>query len=299
MVTTTIGTSFITVVLKIDRHPRRSSESYAKKKSSFPKVPTVISYHKRDSKIVKWGLSAVNMNEEEKREYGELIELFKLHFDEEFLNTPPESIPVLPEGKTALTVISDYLRELYGCICSEIKTLLGENDFEDKKAFFQYCITIPSNWSTDAKIMMEDAVILAGIVKRDNYLNRLVIITDMEAAIVNAEMATPEMGNFESGDKVLICDVGGATVNIAVFKKIVEGTKKIFVEMTERSVYYACISDLLDDRMKRLLKQLVQPFNYDKERLRLLDEVLDSFIKDVKVSTTSSDVRMILVNLSS
>ncbi|KAI7888231.1 uncharacterized protein EV154DRAFT_518370 [Mucor mucedo] len=203
--------------------------------NSFPKVPTIIAYHKTDPRKIKWGLSALNMTDEEKLEYDEVIELFKLHLDEEYINNPGEIVPTLPEDTSPVTVISDYLKELHEFVCVEMRKTLGDDqDFNSKKELFQYRLTVPVEWSEKAKYKMISASISAGIITRYDPPEKLVLISDLEATILNIEMA-PDGIDLESGDNVLICDIGGSTVDISVFTKIVEGDKKILAEITERN----------------------------------------------------------------
>lgn len=255
------------------------------KMNSFPKVPTIIAYHKTDPRKIKWGLSALNMTEEERLEYDENIELFKLHLDEEYINSPGEIVPVLPEDMSPVTVISDYLKELHEYVCKEMrKTLGGDQDFDNKKAWFQYRLTVPVEWSEKARNKMISASILAGIITRSDPLEKLVLISDLEATILNIEMA-PDGINLESGDNVLICDIGGSTVDIAVFSKIVEGDKKILVEKTERNVSYKRISELLDERMTELLNRKATPYAFGQERQdAMFLDFLKIFNTELKVS---------------
>lgn len=80
------------------------------------KIPTVIRYHNVNPNLYRCGLEALVSTPDKDKEYGPVIRLFKLHLHD---NTR-DGIPDLPEGMTALKVISDYLRYLHKNICSEI-----------------------------------------------------------------------------------------------------------------------------------------------------------------------------------
>lgn len=252
--------------------------------NSFPKVPTIIAYHKTDPRKIKWGLTALNMTEEEKLEYDENIELFKLHLDEDYMNKPGEIVPILPEGMSAINVISDYLKELHEFVCKEMRKILGDDqDFNNKKSLFQYRLTVPVGWSERARNKMITASIAAGIITREEPPDRLVLISDLEATILNIEMA-PDGIDISSGENVLICDIGGSTVDIAVFTKIVEGDKKILVEITERNVIFMRTSELLDDRMTELLNRKATPYAFGQERQdAMFSDFLNFFNTELKV----------------
>ncbi|GAA5798223.1 hypothetical protein HPULCUR_003623 [Helicostylum pulchrum] len=257
--------------------------------SDFPKVPTAIAYHRTDPRKLKWGLSAVNMTEDEKEEYEEVIELFKLHLDEDFMNNPGE-VPTLPDGTSALTIISDYLKELHKCICEEMRLSMDDDqDFNSKKELFQYCLTVPSKWSTNARNNMIRASILAGIISREDPPERLIIISDLEAAILYTELS-PDGIHAESGESILVCDIGGSSVDIAVFTKYVEGSKRILVETTPRYFKYNCVSDELDARMAESLNRNATPYGFDQGKKEAMSqEFLKNFTTEFK-SVFGSDL---------
>lgn len=251
--------------------------------NDFPKVPTAIAYHRTDPRKLKWGLSAVNMTEDEKEEYEEVIELFKLHLDEDFMNNPGE-VPTLPDGTSALTIISDYLKELHKCICEEMRLSMDDDqDFNSKKELFQYCLTVPSKWSINARNNMIRASILAGIISREDPPERLIIISDLEAAILYTELS-PDGIHAESGESILVCDIGGSSVDIAVFTKFVEGSKRILVETTPRYFKYNCVSDELDARMAESLNRNATPYGFDQGKKETMSqEFLKNFTTEFKV----------------
>ena len=63
-------------------------------------------------------------------------------------------------------------------------------------------------WSDKSKQAMRDAAILAGIINEDDHLDRLMLISEPEAAAIYCEK-TCEQFDMTDGDEFMICDAGG------------------------------------------------------------------------------------------
>lgn len=156
-------------------------------------------------------------------------QLIKLHLHED----TKDGIPELPDGLSILKVISDYLRYLHRSIYKEIKNALGDKvDFEKKKESFRYCLTVPALWTPEAKSVMREAAIVAGIINKDDHVDRLVLVGEPEAAALYAEKMKGGI-TIKSGETLMIVDAGGGTIDLTTFEKTIEGETKCFKEITE------------------------------------------------------------------
>ena len=63
-------------------------------------------------------------------------------------------------------------------------------------------------WSDKSKQAMRDAAILAGIINEDDHHDRLMLISEPEAAAIYCEK-TCEQFDMADGDEFMICDAGG------------------------------------------------------------------------------------------
>ena len=63
-------------------------------------------------------------------------------------------------------------------------------------------------WSDRAKNTMRDAAIKAGLIDETDHRDRLMLISEPEAAALYCEKKC-EQFNLRHGDKFMICDAGG------------------------------------------------------------------------------------------
>jgi molecular chaperone DnaK (HSP70) len=135
----------------------------------------------------------------------------------------------LPEGKTAVEVVADYLSEVYQHILKTIAKQITEETLSITPLEFWF--TIPAIWSDQAQSATRKAAQLAGFGSRP--CDNIFMISEPEAAAIAAlrKYTTHSIGgsvrvriwslccemvpaNHESqpGDGVLVCDCGGGTV---------------------------------------------------------------------------------------
>lgn len=72
-------------------------------------------------------------------------------------------------------------------------------------------------WSDRAKAAMREAAIRAGLVSRTDPAERLMLISEPEAAALYCEKKS-EQFNLCHGQRFMICDAGGGTVDLIVFE---------------------------------------------------------------------------------
>jgi hypothetical protein len=63
-------------------------------------------------------------------------------------------------------------------------------------------------WSDRAKALMRESAIIAGLIKETDHRDRLMLISEPEAAAIYCEKKCDQF-NLKSGDKFMICDAGG------------------------------------------------------------------------------------------
>jgi hypothetical protein len=135
----------------------------------------------------------------------------------------------LPEGKTAVEVVADYLSEVYQHILRTIAKQITEETLSITPLEFWF--TVPAIWSDQAQSATRRAAQIAGFGSRS--CDNIFMISEPEAAAITAlrKYTTNSMGgsvrvckgtvscesvlaNHEAqpGDGVLVCDCGGGTV---------------------------------------------------------------------------------------
>lgn len=236
--------------------------------SKYLKVPTVIRYDNNNPDVYKCGAEALNLRPAAGRNYGPVIRLFKLLLDPYSAN-----VPRLPEGLDLVKVISDYLRDLHANIIKEMMSALGD---KKKIATIRYCLTVPAIWDDEAKTIMREAAIQAGIISQDDHPDRLLLIGEPEAAALYAEKMRGGI-QINSDETILICDAGGGTIDITTYQKFIEGENRSFKQMTI-SIGNTFGSTQLDNLFRnyvwRMIEREVGPFPSNTK-----EEVLDAFEK--------------------
>ncbi|KAI9008851.1 hypothetical protein CLU79DRAFT_800024 [Phycomyces nitens] len=237
--------------------------------ATYPKVPTVSYYEKDSQKIEAWGYEAMSKTKLYNRK-GTLVNRFKLRLD-------PRTKPTieLPYGLTTLQVITDYLREFHRYVHGELKNHLRSIYHASR---FRYYLTVPAIWDDEAKSIMREAAILAGIVDRNDHPDRLVLTSEPEAASLYCEENFDKY-NLTHGQRFMVCDAGGGTVDLIVFEIEDYGGLKSLKEVTKGSGS-SCGSTFLDENMRNVFKRRFG--KHAKNNEPAIDFLMNQFIDSIK-----------------
>ena len=124
------------------------------------------------------------------------VSRFKLHLaSKEELARSGQRAPPLPPGKTAMDVISDFLRLISTHAMDHVRQQIGAHLTESD---VQWCVTVPAMWTDKGKQSMAEAAQLAGMIK--GPLNRsgkgspheLIIVLEPEAAALYGHLELKE-----------------------------------------------------------------------------------------------------------
>ncbi|KAI0904023.1 hypothetical protein F4823DRAFT_616447 [Ustulina deusta] len=119
------------------------------------------------------------------------------------------------EGKTAVDLIADYLRALWGHTLQTIAKARGQTVLDALR--FHVVITVPAIWKGYARRDMEQAARNAGIL--DDRLagdTRLTFVPEPEAAALST-LSEPGR-KVSKNDVFMVCDAGGGTVDLITYK---------------------------------------------------------------------------------
>ncbi|KAI0085598.1 actin-like ATPase domain-containing protein [Irpex rosettiformis] len=223
---------------------------------TFRKIPTCMLYDEY-GQIISWGIEAKNATP-----MGGAIkcEWFKLFLEPHALrdeNAVDPRLPSLPTGKQALDVIIDFLRCLWAYAKEQITREIGAVADLDSADVW---LTVPAAWDARGCQMMRDAAIAAELVHASRagdatWRERLRIITEPEAAAVHCAYLT-DLHKLRPNQNFMICDAGGGTVDLAVYKIIGMLSNLEIAEMCARSGAN-CGSLFLDLRFRELVKTLL------------------------------------------
>ncbi|MCO5581952.1 hypothetical protein L7F22_035841 [Adiantum nelumboides] len=161
---------------------------------------------------------ALNMGAGMANKVGFFAHKFKLYLSPKERENP--SLPPLPGDLTAERMVVDYLRKLTDFIMEELR-------FANAKGFskedVQWCLTVPAIWDEQAKQVMRTCAEKAGMVKGAKCPRGVVaspralqIILEPEAASMYCQSKAPARLKLDVGDRILVADVGGGTVDLVV-----------------------------------------------------------------------------------
>ncbi|KAG0049468.1 hypothetical protein BGZ83_005744 [Gryganskiella cystojenkinii] len=213
--------------------------------AQYPKTPTLSLYKKDSTKILDWGHAArLAMLKPSAKDFC-LLRKFKLQLDETIQQVPLEN------GISALDAVTHYLKKLHGHVMSELMKGFIKN-YEPSQ--FQYCLTVPAMWSDAAKNTMRRAAIGAGLIQEGDPPNRLILISEPEAAAMYCERMVDRF-SLKHGDRFMICDAGGGTVDLIVFEVSEPTGQARHLREVTRGHGASCGSVFLDANMERLLER--------------------------------------------
>ncbi|KAG0076919.1 hypothetical protein BGZ90_008000 [Linnemannia elongata] len=213
--------------------------------AQYPKTPTLSLYKKDSTRILDWGHAArLAMLKPSAKDFC-LLRKFKLQLDETLHNAPLEN------GISALDAVTHYLKKLHGHVMMELMKGFIKN-YEPNQ--FQYCLTVPAMWSDGAKNTMRRAAIGAGLIQEGDPPNRLILISEPEAAAMYCERMVDRF-SLKHGDRFMICDAGGGTVDLIVFEVNEPPGQARHLREVTRGHGASCGSVFLDANMERLLER--------------------------------------------
>ncbi|CAO3623965.1 unnamed protein product [Cunninghamella echinulata] len=242
---------------------------WPKQMNVYPKTPTLSLYRNGSDKLVAWGQEAKKLSFK-RNNTDHLLSRFKLHLDENLELAP------LPNGLTALDCITDYLEAFHTHVTGELQRGFASNYDQSK---FRYCLTVPAMWSDKAKATMREAAIRAGIVNRWDHPDRLMLISEPEAAALYCEKKSDQF-NLGHGQRFMICDAGGGTVDLIVFEiDDTDGKARSLKEVT-KGQGDSCGSTFLDLRMRDYLKNRF--YHHGKVSDTAMEAMMETFVEAIK-----------------
>lgn len=223
---------------------------------TFRKIPTCLLYDEH-GRVLAWGLEAKNASPMAGTSKCEWFKLFlEPHALRDDTAIDPR-LPDIPSGKRPLDLIIDFLTCLWEYAKDHITQNLGSvADLNTAEVW----LTVPAAWDAKGCEIMREAAIAAGLVQSSRagdtaWRDRLRIITEPEAAAVHCANLS-NLHHLRPSQNFIVCDAGGGTVDLAVYKIIGQMSNLEIAEMCARSGAN-CGSLFLDLRFRELVKTLL------------------------------------------
>ncbi|KAG0333661.1 Heat shock 70 kDa protein 12A [Podila humilis] len=247
--------------------------TWPKQSHNYPKVPTCNLYGPGSKEILEWGYPAKIAKSKPPNKHHVLLSKYKLHLDDTSGPHPP-----LPNGLTVVDAIADYLRLFHAHV---VQSALKGFGAAFGQHHIQYCLSVPAMWNDHAKAMMRQAALQAGMISAVDPPHRLLLISEPEAAALYCEKKCDQFA-IGHGQKFMICDAGGGTVDLIVFEVAVGPHGRSLKEVT-RGSGHSCGSIFLDERMETLLRKKFSRWG-DKQSLTPANwsNLMETFIHQVK-----------------
>ncbi|KAL2812144.1 hypothetical protein BDW59DRAFT_167879 [Aspergillus cavernicola] len=154
------------------------------------------------------------------------------------------------ENRSAVEVVADYLRALWGHTLEMIAKARGETILDGMS--FHIVITVPAIWKGYARQSMRDAASKAGLLAdRDAGKTRLSFVPEPEAAAL-ASLSEPGFKVLPGG-VYLICDAGGGTVDLITYR-VSRVEPAIALDEAVEGIGGLCGGIFVDDAFERICK---------------------------------------------
>ncbi|ORZ03706.1 hypothetical protein BCR43DRAFT_483818 [Syncephalastrum racemosum] len=256
----------------------------------YPKAPTLSLYNGDTKTLAAWGNAArIERNKATAKSNYLWLQQYKLYLDDSLNGV----FRPLPGGFKPIEVIADYLREFHDHVLSEMKKGFAQQ-FDDSR--YRYCLTVPAMWSDRSKQAMRDAAILAGLIRENDDQDRLMLISEPEAAAIYCEK-TCEQFNMRDGDEFMICDAGGGTVDLIVFSVSLDADGNRRFKESTKGLGKSCGSAFVDKKMRKLLRSKLKSV-VDPVPPAALETMMEHFTDSLKPSFDGTEDLFLTVPMS-
>ncbi|KAF8978270.1 hypothetical protein BGZ46_006652 [Entomortierella lignicola] len=257
-----------------DKEPRTIT-GWPKQNIVYAKTPTLNLYQEVNGKyeMVEWGWkSKLRMESPSAAKYIQFYQ-YKPYLDENITLAPWENMFFVSHGISIQTAISDYLNAFHEYVAERILEQFGPSY---SRKSFRYCLTVPAMWSDKAKDVMRRAAIRANIITEDDHPDRLMLVSEPEAAALYCEKVC-EQYDLDHSDRFMICDAGGGTVDLIVYeitssfqgRRLSEVTKghgascgSMFIDQNFVSLLVKKLTSQGANLPKNIIRTLVETFAY-------------------------------------
>ncbi|CDH49417.1 actin-like atpase domain-containing protein [Lichtheimia corymbifera JMRC:FSU:9682] len=155
----------------------------------------------------------------------------------------------------------------------------------------RYCLTVPAMWSDQAKATMREAAIRAGLINRYDHPDRLMLISEPEAAALYCEKKC-EQFNLGHGQRFMICDAGGGTVDLIVFEIDDSNGRRSLREVT-KGQGDSCGSTFLDAQMREYLKDRF--YGLGRVSDSAMESMMENFVEAIKPQFEGDEDQFLLL----
>ncbi|KAG0273002.1 hypothetical protein BGZ95_011192 [Linnemannia exigua] len=217
--------------------------------------------------LVDWGSSALASYKRSKTDRILIRDYKLLLFDQNARGR-------LDNGLHLTDVLTQYLQSIHRHLMEEVnksQVLAAES------VPIHYCITVPQAWTLPTRELILRCYVEAGIILQTPAPN-MTVITEAEAAATYCRENCEEFDSLKDGDIFMICDAGGLTTNVTVFRVDDALGVRQFVRMSS-SHAENCGSVMLDRKFRELILSKLAGLDIDAkpQRQKAFETLLEGF----------------------
>ena len=160
-----------------------------------------------------------------------------------------EDIPPLPQGKSAVQVLADFMRYLFNCTRSYITEThaSGTSMWRSIENNIEFILIHPNGWEGPQQQQIRRAAVIAGLISNgeEEHMSRIHLLTEGEAslyfcvahvlasdsfsnlAIVCSDEPEEEVEEESEHQGVVIIDAGGGTIDLSAYSVKLSPPKEI------------------------------------------------------------------------
>ncbi|KAF2476930.1 uncharacterized protein BDR25DRAFT_208753 [Lindgomyces ingoldianus] len=269
-----VSTGALDSVRHIQRWPGRTQ-------ANENKVPTLLVYPQGSSTPSSWGFLAETA-QEQGGDGSESREWFKIMLDEDLLeqmrrtSNDPSKVPRIHEVEKWYSYC-DYFRFLYRCIEARLK---GELACRWEDANIEFIFSVPTTWKPNPTVERFRSIISRAGFGQVASHSAVIGLTEAEAAAVHTARNTPAI--FQENDILFVCDVGGGTTDLSVFR--VRNTNSFGGSLNLQQIDTVFGATIGSAQLDSLFEKFVL------ERLQLANRILPMALEDL--SQTAWEMRI-------
>ncbi|KIM58504.1 hypothetical protein SCLCIDRAFT_128105 [Scleroderma citrinum Foug A] len=189
------------------------------------KIPSIL-YYDQEYTVRAIGAEALQEHIIEQAQDENWIKVvwWKLHLRPKHLlssHIRDDDIPPLPEGLSAVQVLSDFMKYLFNCAQNFIveSHASGASMWKSLENQIEFVLTHPNGWEGPQQQQIRQAAELAGLVPSgEKGKLQLHLLTEGEASLHFCMMTTLDSGTkYEDYQSVAVIDAGGGTIDVSTY----------------------------------------------------------------------------------
>ncbi|KAF8431023.1 hypothetical protein L210DRAFT_3561370 [Boletus edulis BED1] len=186
------------------------------------KVPSIL-YYDTSGNVKAVGYEALSRNtmDDAEEHAWEKAEWWKLHLRPKHLasaHIKDDDLPTLPSGKSAVDILTDFIKYLFECARTHIQEHHIGLDWTSTKNSIEFIFSHPNGWEGAQQQKYREAIEGAGLIPRTREgRSQVHMVTEGEASLHYCISGLPEERADSKPQAIVIIDAGGGTIDLSAY----------------------------------------------------------------------------------